>query len=613
MKSWIKILRELTANLWRLRPHLRPNRWLVFAVIAVSTLSALFEGVGIGLLVPLISMLQVDSAKLVKLLQDGRYLHWLPDFFPGRSAGFYVAVFCGLVLLAIVLKNLVQLLSQQLTSKFSRRVATNLRAAIFHRMQHASIHIFEERKSGELGNVYAMETIRTQNAVEYLVMLVHRSLLAVFYLGLIVLLSWQLTLGLFVLVLLIGGLSLLLQVRLKHQGDDRSTAQKDLFGYLGSIFSGIRVVRAHNAQRLAEAEFARLNQRLAEVERQGTVLSGLMAPLTETFAMAGAMGLVAWAYVVLIQGGRLQSAELMMVGLVLIRMLPLLNQLYGVMGQLSYTSGGVSEALRWLNSPLFPTRPFGNREWTGVRQSLRLEGIGYTYPNGTVALADISFEIPAGRTVALVGSSGSGKSTVASLLMRLREPTAGRIVADGADYWEYSPASWHARLGMVEQEAFLFHDTIANNISFGRPGTTPEQLQRAISAAHLEDVIRSLPRGVETVAGERGTMLSGGQRQRLAIARAVVADPQLLILDEATSALDNVSERQVQAALDEARHQRTVVVIAHRLSTVRSADLIVVLDRGRVLEQGTWDELVAHQGQFSRLLKSADPDSGLLG
>ena len=195
----------------------------------------------------------------------------------------------------------------------------------------------------------------------------------------------------------------------------------------------------------------------------------------------------------------------------------------------------------------------------------------------------------------------------------MREPTAGRIVADGVDFWEFSPASWHARLGMVEQEAFLFHDTVAANICFGRPDVTPEQLRRAVSAAHLGDVIRGLPAGLETVVGERGSMFSGGQRQRLAIARAIVADPQLLILDEATSALDNVSERLVQTALDEARHHRTVVVIAHRLSTVRSADRIVVLDRGRVVESGTWDELTALGGHFSRLLKSAEPGTDSLG
>ncbi len=613
MRSWIKVLRELASDLNQLRPHLRPNRWLVLTVVAAATLSALFEGAGIGLLVPLIGMLQADPKDLLKMLHERRILHWLPDLFPDRAAGFYVGIFCGIVLVAILAKNLAQVLSQALMAKFSRRIAVNLRTALFHRMQHASIQIFEERKAGELGNLYSLETIRTQNAVEYLLLLVQRCLLAAFYLGAIVLLSWELTLGLFLLSLLVGGLSMLLQTRLKHQGDERSGALLGLFGYISAIFSGVRVVRAANAQQIAEAEFDRLNQRLAEVERRASILGGLMGPLTEIVAMAGAMGLVAWAYTVLIQQHRLGSAELMMVGFVLIRMLPLLNQLYGVMGQISYTSGGVREALRWLNSPLFPVRPFGNREWAGVGHSIRFEGIGYTYPNGTVALADISFTIPAGRTVALVGSSGSGKSTVASLLMRLREPTVGRIVADGADYWEYSPESWHARLGMVEQEAFLFHDTIAHNISFGRPGTTPEQLQRAIGSAHLEDVIRNLPKGLETVVGERGAQLSGGQRQRLAIARAVVANPQLLILDEATSALDNVSERLVQAALDEARHHRTVVVIAHRLSTIRTADWIVVLDHGRVIEQGTWDQLTAQSGQFSRLLQSANPDSGMLG
>ena len=613
MKSWIRLLTGLAVDLNRLRPHMRPNRWLVAAVVATSMLAALFEGAGIGLLIPLVALSRMQPAELLAFLEKGRYLHWLPDLFPHRSAGFYVGVFCVLVLLSIIAKNGVQTISLLLTSKFSRRIAANLREAIFHRMQHASIHIFEERKSGEMGNLFSIETIRTQNAVEYVVLLVQRCLLGLCYIGFIILLSWRLSLGLAVLAVVVGGSGLLLQSGLKRRGDQRSSAQLALFGYLAEIFSGIRVVRANNAQGMAEAEFKRLNHRMADVERQGSVLGGIIGPVTEVLAMAGAMTLVGWAYIALIQHNLLSGDQLMVVGVVLIRILPLMNQVYGVMGQISYTSGGVREALRWLDSPLFPSRPFGAREWAGVRGSIRLEGVGYTYPNGTVALEDISFEIPAGNTVALVGSSGSGKSTIASLLLRLREPTAGRIVADGVDFWEFSPASWHARLGMVEQEAFLFHDTVAANICFGRPDVTPEQLRRAVSAAHLGDVIRGLPAGLETVVGERGAMFSGGQRQRLAIARAIVADPQLLILDEATSALDNVSERLVQTALDEARHHRTVVVIAHRLSTVRSADRIVVLDRGRVVESGTWDELTALGGHFSRLLKSAEPGTDSLG
>jgi ABC-type multidrug transport system fused ATPase/permease subunit len=205
--------------------------------------------------------------------------------------------------------------------------------------------------------------------------------------------------------------------------------------------------------------------------------------------------------------------------------------------------------------------------------------------------------------VALVGPSGSGKSTIAALLLRFRMLTGGKILVDGRDYWEFSAASWHRGVAVVEQDAFLFHDTMANNIQYGFTEATPAALKKAVELAHLQDVVDGLPKGLDTVVGERGTMLSGGQRQRLALARALVRDPQVLILDEATSSLDTMSEREVQIALNQARQGRTSLVIAHRLSTVRNADHIVVLDEGRVVQQGTWKELELQAGLFSNLLK----------
>ena len=175
-------------------------------------------------------------------------------------------------------------------------------------------------------------------------------------------------------------------------------------------------------------------------------------------------------------------------------------------------------------------------------------------------------------------------------------------MVDGRNYWSFSAESWHRAVAVVEQDAFLFHDTMASNIGYGFEGVTKEALDRAVRLAHLEDLVNSLPAGLETVVGERGTMLSGGQRQRLAIARALVRDPKILILDEATSSLDTVSESEVQAALSEAQQGRTALVIAHRLSTVRHANHIVVLDEGRVVQQGTWEELARNPGVFARLL-----------
>jgi ABC-type multidrug transport system fused ATPase/permease subunit len=607
MSNWFQELVQLLRNLNRLRPHIRPNRWLVLAAVLTATASAFFEIAGIGLLIPLIALMG-DNANAVL---NGRFLRFLPELWPNRPATFYVWIFCGLVIGAILIKNLFFIGYQRLMAHFSRRVSCNLRESLFDRLQGASLHVFEERQSGQLLNAYSAETIRAQGAVEFLLLFVQRCFLTICYLVGIILLSWEFMVGLLGLVLIVGAMSALFYKRLGRRGDQRSEAQRDLFGFIGGIFAGVRIVRATRAEAHARDRFAALSNRLGNIEVQGSFLSSLMSPATETLAVSGAIVLLALANLWLIQTGKLDRDSLMIIGLGLIRLLPLINQLYGILGQLVYFGGGVRETLRWLEVPQFPQRPFGQAQFERVATGIRLEQVSFTFPNGKVALDNINLTIPSGQTVALVGASGSGKTTLASLLLRLREPTSGHIWVDGTDYWNFSSDSWHRRLGMVEQEAYLFNDSIRNNITVGCPEATPAQLQAAVQMAHLGDVIEQLPAGLESVVGERGTMLSGGQKQRLAIARAMVRDPQLLILDEATSALDNVSERQVQAALDAARHGRTSVVIAHRLSTIRNADLIVVLEGGRIVEQGTWAELEIKSGRFSRLLAAAQksPDS----
>jgi subfamily B ATP-binding cassette protein MsbA len=602
MPASLRQLLELLRNLNQLRPHLRPNRWLVFSAIAAATLSALLEGFGIGLLVPLISLLQGNAETVLK----GRFLKWLPELVPNQTSGTYVGIFCGLVLGAIIAKNVVMLGYQRLMARFSRRVSVNLRDSLFHRLIGASLHVFEENRGGEFMHVYANETIKTQAAVEFLLLFIQRSLLGIFYFILLLVLSWEITLALLVLVVCVSSFISLITSRLGRHGAERTEVQKRLFGFVAAIFAGIRVVRATHAETAAVKEFKQHNEGLGRVEFQGSFLQSLMTPIAESVVVAGAMLIITGAYVLLIQQGKLSPNELMVIGLVLIRLLPLVNQLNGVIGQLNWSAGGVKEALRWIDVGQFPARAFGPKEFTGVRHGLRLENVGFTYPNGTVALRDVSLEIPAGSTVALVGSSGSGKTTLASLLLRLREPSAGRILVDGVDYWEFSAHSWHRRLGMVEQEAYLFNESIRYNLTIGCADASEEQLRRAIQIAHFEEVVAAQEKGLETTVGERGTMLSGGQKQRLAIARAMVRDPHLLILDEATSALDNVSERQVQAALDDARQGRTSVVIAHRLSTIRNADLIVVMEGGRIVETGRWEELAERPGPFQRLLAAAE-------
>jgi subfamily B ATP-binding cassette protein MsbA len=298
------------------------------------------------------------------------------------------------------------------------------------------------------------------------------------------------------------------------------------------------------------------------------------------------------------------SSYLLAYGFMLLRLLPLLNQLYGLQGHLLYLAGGVREVQVWLDTPQYPQRSFGTRVYTPLRDALRFERVSYTYPNGAVALKEVEFSVPVGQTVAIVGSSGSGKSTLAAILLRFRSPTSGRVTVDGIDYWDYSPESWHRATALVEQDAFLFHGTLRENIVYGFDRATPAAIQRAIDVANLADVVAALPQGLDTLVGERGAMVSGGQRQRIAIARAVIRDPSILILDEATSHLDAVSEQLVQQALMNASRGRTTIVIAHRLSTIREADRLIVLEQGQLIEEGTWEMLEAAGGAFQRLLRS---------
>lgn len=603
MTSWLRNLLELLTRVHRLRPHLRGGRYLVGAVMLSAIAGAFLEGVGVGLLVPLFSLLVGEDIPM-------RPLGMLKGWLPGRSAAFYVVTLCSVVFGAIAAKNIFIYFTQILGARLRRRVAVNLRASLFERLHRAEINLFEQHASGEISSIFFHETDRAMNLLDTLLLITQRVCIGGFYLISLLIISAPLTLFTVLLGLCTLSLIVFLYRRLSRSGEEVSQLQQRLFASVAESFAGIRVVRATHSEQREFDRFQQLNRAHSEAHERSVRANALLSPITETVAVAGAMLIIGGAYTFLVQPGLMRATYLLGFGVFLVRLLPLVTQVYGLMGNLLYYGQSLKEVGKWLESPPHPTRPFGDATFTGVSHAIRLEQVSHTYGNGTQALREVSFVLPAGKTVALVGASGSGKSTVASLLLRFRPLSGGKITVDDRDYQEFSAESWHTAVAVVEQEAFLFHDSLAANIAYGFPQVSVEAVEAAVRIAHLDDLVKGLPQGLKTIVGERGALLSGGQRQRLAIARAVVRNPQVLILDEATSALDSLSEREVQNALEEAMRGRTVLVIAHRLSTIRNADHIVVLEEGRVGEQGSWEELINRGGMFAKMVNSTRDPAG---
>jgi ATP-binding cassette, subfamily B, bacterial MsbA len=598
MRALRQQILELRNILRFLRPYLAHQPLMLAAVLTSALFVMLFEGFGVGLLVPLLNLL-LGGEHATPM----RPLQWLERTLPGHSPAFYVGTIALAIVAAIAAKNVAFYSSLVLAARLKRRIAISLRDDLFRRLHRADLDVFDRMPGGDLANVFLVETYRTTVAVDAMLALIQRTSIAFFYVVALFFLSWPLTALVVALAIALGTSLSFIYGRLKSAGIDLTDLNHRMASALGQSFSGIRIVRATNSQNREIEQFHELNKAQAAAEERSAEALSLLFPMTETLAVIGAMAIVTCAYVFLVRPGYMLSSYLLAYGFILLRLLPLLNQLYGLHGHLAYLAGGIHEVKAWLETPHFPDRAFGTAAFTEIQRELRFEHVGYRYPDGRVALEDIDFSVPVGQTVAMVGPSGAGKSTLANILLRLRAPTSGRVTIDGRDCWEFTPETWHRAIALVEQDAFLFHGTLRENILYGCGSISDEALRHAVQAAHLTDVVATFPDGLDTLVGERGAMVSGGQRQRIAIARAVIRNPSILILDEATSHLDPVSERLVHQALQNAARGRTTLVIAHRLSTIREADLLVVLEDGRIVERGTWDTLATAGGTFERLIQ----------
>jgi ABC-type multidrug transport system fused ATPase/permease subunit len=483
----------------------------------------------------------------------------------------------------------------------AQRAITEMRKKVQAHVERLPIRYFDSTQTGKLISRIMTDAEGVRNLVGTgLVQLTGSIITAIIAIGVLIYLNWRLTALTIIVLLTFGGALAYAFNRLRPMFRERGEIYSEITGRLGESLGGIRIVKAYTAEKREEIVFARGVHRLFRNVRK--TMTGVSAITAFSSVIIGAIGVV----MIMFGGhsvltGSMTLGDLFMyiffTGLMAIPVI----EIASIGTQITEAFAGLDRIREIMKMQTEDEEDSTREELNGMRGEVEFENVSFEYTSGVLVLKNISFKTAAGSTTALVGSSGSGKSTLISLVMNFNQPLSGKIRIDGCDLSKIKLRDYRAHLGVVLQDNFLFDGTVSDNISFSKPHATFEEIQAVSRIAHCEEFIEGFEKKYETIVGERGVKLSGGQRQRIAIARALLADPRILILDEATSSLDSESEALIQEGLRSLRRGRTTFVIAHRLSTIRSADQILVMENGEIVESGTHEELLANGGRYKQL------------
>ena len=483
------------------------------------------------------------------------------------------------------------------------RIVATLRRSLYNAILSQEVAFFDERRTGELTNRLASDTTVLQNTVTVNVsMLLRFVIMGIGGVGFLFYTSWRLTLLTLAIVPVVAISAAMLGRRLRKISRDFQDALADSTTVAEETISGIRTVRAFARENAEQERYGEAVERSFSIARKRATYIGIFRGLIG-FAAYAAIAVVLWF------GGHMLVDKTMSIGeltsylLYTLTVAMSIGAISGLYEDFMKALGASERVFELIDRE--PQVSGGTRRLDVVHGEVRLDAVTFAYPtrDDHPVLTTMSLELNRGEVVALVGPSGGGKSTVAALVSRFYDPQGGMISLDGVPYEELDPKWLREQVGVVRQEPVLFATTITENIRYGRPEATEEEVHEAARAANAHDFIEDFPEGYETMVGERGVKLSGGQKQRVAIARALLKDPRVLILDEATSALDAESEHLVQEALERLMQGRTTMVIAHRLSTIMDADRVLVLDGGAVVQSGTHRDLVAQDGLYRQLVE----------
>jgi subfamily B ATP-binding cassette protein MsbA len=610
---------------FRILQYARPFASFLPHYLIYTILGTFFGLANFTLIIPLLQVL-FDKTDRVPQPESGTVppfhfsLDWVRDTFNHFFAGMLathgklgaLAFVCGIVVLSVLLSNLFRYLSLRLLAKVRTRVIRNFRQALYYRVMELQLGYFSNERKGDLLSRFTSDVQEVETSVvNTMTAVIQEPLKIIAFFVLLFYISVPLTLFTLILLPLSGGIIATVAKRLRQQAEISQRTLGSMMSVIDETLGSIRVIKAFNAEDYLKGKFEEQNDAYARTARRIDNTRDLASPFSEFAGVSVVAGLLYFGGTLILGGHSSLTGETFIGYVVLFsQVLTPAKALSGSFGNIQRGLVAGERILRVIDTePAIQDRPDA-QALPSFENQIELRDVSFSYGDAPV-LFDLNLTVKKGQTVALVGPSGGGKSTLADLLPRFYDPSAGQLLIDGHDVRDCTLHSVRAQMGIVTQESILFNDTIYNNIKFNTEATEEEVISAAKTANAHEFIMQSAD-GYQTLIGDRGGRLSGGQRQRLSIARAILRNPPILILDEATSALDTESEKLVQEALTRLMSSRTSLVIAHRLSTVRHADEIIVLQHGRIVERGTHDELLRRDGGLYQRLSQLQTNAALV-
>lgn len=597
---------------FRLLSFAKPIEKYAIPYVIFTLLGVIFSTLNLALLAPLLSTLfgqnegKTEAAIKPESWTDilGYFNYYAEYAYTTYGPLEALKLVCIVIVISVFLGNVFKYFSQRVMENLRIHTLLNLRKRVFDNVMNMHVGFFSNQRKGDIISKVTSDVQVVQYSVTGTLQVVFKEpLQLIAYLVILFAISYKLTL--FALLVLPFSAFFISRIvkRLKQQASEAQNLYGLMISYLDEALSGIKIIKAFNATEAIKNKFHTENINYSSLGRKMAYRQQLASPVSEF------LGVTMVAIIVLYGGSLVITNQSELAAAEFIAYIAIFSQLMrpakAITDSFSTIHSGIAAGERVLE--LIDEKPEINDVPNGMvlkefKESIQLQNISFSYP-GRKVLQSVNLTIPKGKTVALVGPSGGGKSTLMDLIPRFIEAQEGTIRIDGNNLREVQTDSLRSLIGMVNQESVLFNDTIRNNISFGSPHATQEEIIAAAKIANAHDFINETENGYDTNIGDRGTKLSGGQKQRICIARAVLKNPPIMLLDEATSALDTESEKLVQDALNKLMENRTSLVIAHRLSTIQNADLIVVLENGQIVEQGTHQELIFKEGLYGKFIE----------